>query len=183
MSCSFLLLLTRDSASRAGTRCVSNLSAGQLARKRAHDRESQRVSRERTKENIEKFERQIEEQKRQIEEQKLSIEWMKQLYSQLESEMRAQGVVMTLMLNATPSNQSNNHSGLDVPLRMPQNIYDNIGSMRRVDWRDATEEIRVKVSGADFTPGYSPLNVSFSTLPVFEWPTGNITDARCMNYT
>ncbi|OBT39660.1 hypothetical protein VE00_10674 [Pseudogymnoascus sp. WSF 3629] len=112
----------RHRASRAGTRCVSKLSAAQLARKRANDRESQRVPRERTKENIENFERQIEEQK-------LSIEWMKQRYSQLESEMRAQGAVMMLMLNATPSNQNNDYSGLDV-LCMPQNIYDNIGSMR-----------------------------------------------------
>jgi hypothetical protein len=161
MSCNFLLLLTRHSASRAGTRCVSKLSAVQLARKRANDRESQRVSRERTKENIENFERQIEEQK-------LSIEWMKQRYSQLESEMRAQGAVMMLMLNATPSNQNNDYSGLDV-LCMPQNIYNNIGSMRSVDSSDATEEIRlVEASGAYFTPGYSPLNVSFSTLPVFE---------------
>ena len=93
---------------------------------------------------------------------------MKQRYSQLESEMRAQGAVMTLMLNATPSNQTNDYSGLDV-LCMPQNIYDNIGSMRWVDSSDTTEEIwLVKASGADFTPGYSPLNVSFSTLPVFE---------------
>ncbi|KFZ13597.1 hypothetical protein V501_03633 [Pseudogymnoascus sp. VKM F-4519 (FW-2642)] len=148
----------RHRASRAGTRCVSKLSAAQLARKRAIDRESQRVSRERTKENIENFERQIEEQR-------LYIEWMKQRYSQLESEMRAQGAVMTLMLNATPSNHSNDYSGLDV-LCMPQNIYDNVGNMRWVDSSDTTEEM--KASGADFTPGYSPLNVSFSTLPVFE---------------
>jgi hypothetical protein len=133
----------RHRASRAGTRCVSKLSTAQLARKRANDRESQRVSRERTKENIEKFERQIEEQKRRIEQQSLSLEWMEQRYSQLESEMRAQGAVMMLMLNASPGIRNNDYSGLDVPLCMPLNIYDNIGSMRWVDSSDATEGIRL----------------------------------------
>ena len=52
-----------------------------------------------------------------------------------------------------------------------------------VDSSDATEGIRLKASGADFTPGYSPINVSFTTLPVFELPTGNIMDAMCIKYT
>ena len=183
LSCYSLLILTQHLASRAGTRCVSKLSAAQLARKRANDREGQRVSGERTKKNIDNFERQIKKQTRQIEEQKLSIEWMKQRYSQLESEMRAQGAVMTLMLHAIRSNQNNDHSGLDVPLRMPQNIYGIIGSMRWVDSSDATEGIRVNASEADFTPCYAPINVPLSMLPVFEWPAGNITDALCMKYT
>jgi hypothetical protein len=72
---------------------------------------------------------------------------MKQRYSQLESEMCAQGAVMTLMLNATTtSNQNNDHSGLDVPRCMPQNIYDNLGSMRWVDNSDVTEEIRLMMA-------------------------------------
>ena len=154
MACKFLSLLTQHLASRAGTRCVSTLSTAQLTRKRAIDRESQRVARERTKENIEYLERQIEEQKRQIKDQNLSLGLMKQRYSQLESEMCAQGALMTLMLNATnPSNQNNDYSGLGVPNCMPQYIYDNIGSMRWVDSNDASEGIvLVKASGADFTP-------------------------------
>ena len=68
--------------------------------------------------------------------------------------MCAQEAVMTLMLNATPSNQRSDHSGLDVPLRKPR-IYDNIGSMRWVDSSDATEGIRVNASEEDFTPCYA----------------------------
>ena len=48
-------------ASRAGTRSVTTLSAAQLERKRANDREAQRAIRQRTKEHIEKLERRIVE--------------------------------------------------------------------------------------------------------------------------
>jgi hypothetical protein len=46
-------------ASRAGTRSVSTLSAAQLERKRANDREAQRAIRQRTKDHIESLERNI----------------------------------------------------------------------------------------------------------------------------
>jgi len=52
---------SRKRASRAGTRSVSTLSAAQLERKRANDREAQRAIRARTKEHIEKLERKIAE--------------------------------------------------------------------------------------------------------------------------
>lgn len=45
--------------SRAGTRSVSTLTAAQLERKRANDREAQRAIRQRTKDHIESLERQI----------------------------------------------------------------------------------------------------------------------------
>ncbi|KAI9703501.1 MAG: hypothetical protein M1820_005805 [Bogoriella megaspora] len=48
-------------ASRAGTRSVSTLTAAQLERKRANDREAQRAIRQRTKDHIEHLERRIEE--------------------------------------------------------------------------------------------------------------------------
>ena len=51
----------RKRASRAGTRSVSTLSAAQLERKRANDREAQRAIRARTKEHIEKLEKRIHE--------------------------------------------------------------------------------------------------------------------------
>ncbi|KAF2218218.1 hypothetical protein BDZ85DRAFT_116847 [Elsinoe ampelina] len=51
----------RKRASRAGTRSVSNLSAAQLERKRANDREAQRAIRLRTKEHIESLERKVAE--------------------------------------------------------------------------------------------------------------------------
>ncbi|KAH7161931.1 hypothetical protein B0J13DRAFT_600706 [Dactylonectria estremocensis] len=48
---------------RKGTRSVSTLTPSQLARKRANDREAQRVTRARTKEHIERLERELEELK------------------------------------------------------------------------------------------------------------------------
>ena len=48
-------------ASRAGTRSVTTLTAAQLERKRANDREAQRAIRQRTKDHIESLERRIEE--------------------------------------------------------------------------------------------------------------------------
>lgn len=47
--------------SRAGTRKVTSLSAEQLERKRANDREAQRTIRQRTKEHIESLEHQVAE--------------------------------------------------------------------------------------------------------------------------
>lgn len=47
--------------SRAGTRKVTSLSAEQLERKRANDREAQRTIRQRTKEHIEGLEHQVAE--------------------------------------------------------------------------------------------------------------------------
>ncbi|KAF2260249.1 hypothetical protein CC78DRAFT_547647 [Lojkania enalia] len=53
--------------SRAGTRSVSTLTAAQLERKRANDREAQRAIRQRTKDHIENLERQVRELTAQIE--------------------------------------------------------------------------------------------------------------------
>jgi hypothetical protein len=50
-------------ASRAGTRSVTTLSAAQLERKRANDREAQRAIRQRTKDHIDNLERNINELK------------------------------------------------------------------------------------------------------------------------
>ena len=49
----------RKRESRAGTRSVSTLSAAQLERKRANDREAQRTIRQRNREHIESLERQV----------------------------------------------------------------------------------------------------------------------------
>jgi len=46
-------------ASRAGSRSVTTLSAAQLERKRANDREAQRAIRQRTKDHIEHLEKSI----------------------------------------------------------------------------------------------------------------------------
>ncbi|KAF2157176.1 hypothetical protein K461DRAFT_11817 [Myriangium duriaei CBS 260.36] len=48
-------------ASRAGTRSVNNLSAAQLERKRANDRDAQRAIRKRTKDHIETLEQKVNE--------------------------------------------------------------------------------------------------------------------------
>jgi myosin heavy subunit len=52
---------TRKRKSRAGTRKVTSLTAEQLERKRANDREAQRTIRQRTREHIEYLERQVAE--------------------------------------------------------------------------------------------------------------------------
>src|SRR3954462_1857366 len=46
---------------RVGTRSVNTLSDAQLERKRANDREAQRIIRQRTREHIEHLERQVAE--------------------------------------------------------------------------------------------------------------------------
>lgn len=51
--------MAQKRASRAGTRSVTTLSAAQLERKRANDREAQRAIRQRTKDHIETLERRI----------------------------------------------------------------------------------------------------------------------------
>lgn len=53
--------------SRAGTRSVTTLTAAQLERKRANDREAQRAIRQRTKDHIETLERQVRELTTQLE--------------------------------------------------------------------------------------------------------------------
>lgn len=52
---------SKKRASRAGTRSVSTLSAAQLERKRANDREAQRAIRQRTKDHIDSLERTVSE--------------------------------------------------------------------------------------------------------------------------
>lgn len=52
--------------SRAGTRSVTTLTAAQLERKRANDREAQRAIRQRTKDHIESLERQVRDLTAQI---------------------------------------------------------------------------------------------------------------------
>ncbi len=52
----------RKRASRAGTRSVTTLSAVQLERKRANDRDAQRAIRQRTKDHIDNLEKQVAEQ-------------------------------------------------------------------------------------------------------------------------
>jgi len=57
---------SRKRASRAGTRSVNTLSALQLERKRANDREAQRAIRQRTKETITSHEKEIFDLKAEV---------------------------------------------------------------------------------------------------------------------
>jgi septin family protein len=52
--------------SRAGTRSVTTLTAAQLERKRANDREAQRAIRQRTKDHIDALERQVRDLNAQL---------------------------------------------------------------------------------------------------------------------
>lgn len=58
---------TKKRPSRAGTRSVTTLTAAQLERKRANDREAQRAIRQRTKDHIDSLERQVRELTMQLE--------------------------------------------------------------------------------------------------------------------
>jgi hypothetical protein len=68
---------------RVGTRSVNTLSDAQLERKRANDREAQRIIRQRTKEHIETLERQVAE----LSEQKEQLNKALQHNSELEAQI------------------------------------------------------------------------------------------------
>jgi hypothetical protein len=92
---------------RVGTRSVNTLSAAQLARKRANDREAQRVNRQRTREHIENLERQVTE----LSKQKGHLHKVLQRNSDLKAQiavLRRQFTDMALLLQyrQTPSVQS-----------------------------------------------------------------------------
>jgi hypothetical protein len=61
--------------SRAGTRSVTTLTAAQLERKRANDREAQRAIRQRTKDHIETLERQVRDLTAQIGTNSSTMSW------------------------------------------------------------------------------------------------------------
>jgi hypothetical protein len=82
---------------RVGTRSVNTLSEAQLERKRANDREAQRIIRKRTREHIENLERQVAE----LSEQKDQLSKALQHNSELEAQIAAlqrQLTDMALML-------------------------------------------------------------------------------------
>jgi hypothetical protein len=70
---------------RVGTRSVNTLSDAQLERKRANDREAQRIIRQRTREHIENLERQVTE----LGEQKEQLNKALQHNSELEAQIAA----------------------------------------------------------------------------------------------
>lgn len=73
-------------ASRAGTRSVTTLSAVQLERKRANDRDAQRAIRQRTKDHIEGLEGRITELTATYEAQQRVIQATQQRNRELEEE-------------------------------------------------------------------------------------------------
>lgn len=68
---------------RVGTRSVNTLSEAQLERKRANDREAQRIIRKRTREHIENLERQVAELGDQKERLDKALEHNSQLEAQI----------------------------------------------------------------------------------------------------
>ena len=75
-------------ASRAGTRSVSTLSAAQLERKRANDREAQRAIRQRTKDHIESLEKEIGDLRESNESREKLVTTTQQRNRELEDENR-----------------------------------------------------------------------------------------------
>ncbi|KAJ5682742.1 hypothetical protein N7462_005907 [Penicillium macrosclerotiorum] len=74
--------LPKKRESRSGTRKVSSLSAEQLERKRANDREAQRSIRQRTKEHIEQLENQVNTLRAQVAEMRPKSERFDELLRQ-----------------------------------------------------------------------------------------------------
>lgn len=73
-------------ASRAGTRSVSTLSAAQLERKRANDREAQRAIRQRTKTHIDDLEKTLSDLKHTLENREKLLNAAHQRTRELEDE-------------------------------------------------------------------------------------------------
>lgn len=73
-------------ASRAGTRSVTTLSAAQLERKRANDREAQRAIRQRTKDHIDHLERTVNDLRGSQEQHEKIVHVTQQRNRELEEE-------------------------------------------------------------------------------------------------
>lgn len=73
-------------ASRAGTRSVTTLSAAQLERKRANDREAQRAIRQRTKDHIDHLERTVNDLRGSHEQNEKVVHVTQQRNRELEDE-------------------------------------------------------------------------------------------------
>lgn len=82
-------------ASRAGTRSVSTLSAAQLERKRANDREAQRAIRQRTKDHIDGLEATLNDVKQTLENREKLLAASHQRNRELEEE----NAVLRMRLN------------------------------------------------------------------------------------
>lgn len=77
---------TKKRASRAGTRSVTTLSAAQLERKRANDREAQRAIRQRTKDHIDHLERTVNDLRGSQEQNEKIVHVTQQRNRELEEE-------------------------------------------------------------------------------------------------
>jgi myosin heavy subunit len=82
---------------RVGTRSVNTLSDAQLERKRANDREAQRIIRQRTREHIENLERQVAELGEQKEQLNKALQHNAELEAQI-AHLQQQVTEMGLML-------------------------------------------------------------------------------------
>jgi myosin heavy subunit len=82
---------------RVGTRSVNTLSDAQLERKRANDREAQRIIRQRTREHIENLERQVTELGEQKEQLNKALQHNAELEAQI-AQLQQQVAEMALML-------------------------------------------------------------------------------------
>lgn len=78
---------TKKRASRAGTRSVTTLSAAQLERKRANDREAQRAIRQRTKDHIDHLERTVNDLRGSQEQSEKMVHATQQRNRELEEEV------------------------------------------------------------------------------------------------
>ncbi|KAI7218050.1 hypothetical protein KC333_g3864 [Hortaea werneckii] len=112
--------LGKKRASRAGTRSVSTLSAAQLERKRANDREAQRAIRQRTKDHIESLEKEIGDLRESNESREKLVTTTQQRNRELEDENRYLRTKLNEAGFAVPPPEQHRQS--DAPL-LSQNPY------------------------------------------------------------
>ncbi|KXS96652.1 hypothetical protein AC578_6910 [Pseudocercospora eumusae] len=110
-------------ASRAGTRSVTTLSAAQLERKRANDREAQRAIRQRTKDHIDHLERTVNDLRGSQEQSEKIVHATQQRNRELEDEnayLRSKLSEAGFNMNLMADNQRSSESTmLSVPSTSP----------------------------------------------------------------
>lgn len=99
---------TRPSGGERGLRSVSSLSDAQLQRKRANDREAQRINRQRTREHIGNLERQVAELR---EEKDQALQRNSKLEAQIAA-LQRQIMHMALLLQGSQSLVGPGHIGI-----------------------------------------------------------------------
>ncbi|KAK5121242.1 hypothetical protein LTR85_005408 [Meristemomyces frigidus] len=126
-------------ASRAGTRSVTTLSAAQLERKRANDREAQRAIRQRTKDHIDNLEKNLNDLRGSQE----SNEKLVAITQQRNRELEEENAYLRSKLGESGYMQSMQQAPVQVAdtasHQPPPAAYGQSSAQQRVDWTSAPQ--------------------------------------------